>query len=182
MVAKHLVSSPSPSSPMPLPVNPVFFEFDLSLSLIFLSCLPCSCPFVPDMRFFHTISRVSLYSRRRQAPVLWLLYRFSSSSRSCSALSSTLRHSPRGFSSWSLCLLKVRLRKVVCFQLPPPAPLRVVCDIRTCSAVTPLFLQGGVLWRIDVHQSVPTGDLKLYSTSWEPVFYQYTLSTILVHS
>ena len=58
----------------------------------------------------------------------------------------------------------------VCFQLPPsvPAcqnPFRAVGDRRICSAISPLLLLGGVLWWVDVCQSVPTADPALSTDS-----------------
>ena len=60
----------------------------------------------------------------------------------------------------------VRPRKTVRFQLLTAAPTwRNPHGIRICSAVTPPFLLGGVLWRVDVRHSVPTADPHLYSTN-----------------
>ena len=57
-------------------------------------------------------------------------------------------------------------KKTVGFQLPLPAPVqrnppRTVRNRRTCSALTPPLHLGGVLWWIDVRQSIPTVDTSL---------------------
>ena len=60
--------------------------------------------------------------------------------------------------------------KRVCFQLLPSVPAwrnlqLAVRNRRICSAVYPQFLQGGILCRIDVRQSVPTADPALSTNS-----------------
>ena len=66
--------------------------------------------------------------------------------------------------------LPVRPERRVHFQLPPsvPArrnPCRATCYRRICSAISPPLLLGGVLWQVDVRQSIPTADTALSTNS-----------------
>ena len=74
----------------------------------------------------------------------------------------------------------VRPERRVPFQLSPsvPAhrnPCRAVQDRRICSAISPPLLLGGVLWQVDVRQSIPTADTALSTNSW---LQDYVLSSI----
>ena len=69
-------------------------------------------------------------------------------------------------------VLPVRPERRVCFQLPPSVPARqnphlAVHNIKKiCSAISLPFLLGGVLWRVDVCQSILPQTLPSLQTAY----------------